>query len=197
MKITKDELYHMVLNPKVRCLSRPHIWHQYLKEAPSGSSFLEFGVWNGRSINYMADVRPDCWFYGFDSFEGLPENWTPNHPKGHFSTDLTKLTFKSNVSITKGWFNETIPKWKQEKPSMIAGIHVDCDLFSSTQTILNELEDFISSSKPLMLFDELFNYKEFLDGEFKAFIEFVNRTEMNFLVEATNLNHQQVLIRFI
>jgi len=80
---------------------------------------------------------------------------------------------------------------------MIAGIHVDCDLFSSTQTILNELEDFISSSKPLMLFDELFNYKEFLDGEFKAFIEFVNRTEMNFLVEATNLNHQQVLIRFI
>lgn len=196
MNLTKDELYHMVLSPKVRCLSRPHIWHHYLKEAPSSGSFLEFGVWNGRSINYMADVRPDCWFHGFDSFEGLPEKWTPSHPKGHFSTDLTKLTFKSNVSIRKGWFDATIPQWKQTMPPTIAGIHVDCDLFSSTQTILTGLEGVISNSKPLILFDEFFNYKEFLDGEFRAFIEFANRTGMDFSVEATNLNHQQVLIRF-
>lgn len=144
----------------------------------------------------MADVRPDCWFYGFDSFEGLPEDWNSSHGKGHFATDLTKLTFKSNVAIKKGWFNETLPKWKVSQASKIAGIHVDCDLFSSTKTILDELEGLIFQFKPSLLFDEFYNYREYLDGEFKSFIEFIKRTGLEFSVGATNLNHQQVLIQF-
>lgn len=197
MKTTTEALFHAVLNPKVRCLSRPHIWHHFLKEASSGDSFLEFGVWNGRSINYMADVRPDCLFHGFDSFEGLPEDWNPAHLKGHFATDVTKLSFKSNVAIKKGWFCDTVPPWIGNRSSRVAGLHIDCDIFSSTQTILNQFRGVICESKPLVLFDEFYNYREYQEGEFKAFMQFVNDSELEFEVGATNMNHQQVLIRFL
>ena len=33
---------------------------------------LEFGVFNGETINHMAKLRTDLNFTGFDSFEGLP-----------------------------------------------------------------------------------------------------------------------------
>ncbi|MEA2981509.1 MAG: hypothetical protein QOF09_3332, partial [Alphaproteobacteria bacterium] len=37
---------------------------------------LEFGVYKGDSINHFAGLSPDVTWYGFDSFEGLPEAWT-------------------------------------------------------------------------------------------------------------------------
>lgn len=192
--MTRDELYSRILNPKNRCLSRPHIWLHYLYGHEASSCFLEFGVWNGRSINYMADVRPDCSFHGFDSFDGLPERWDAAHDKGHFATDFTKLKFKSNVSIHRGWFNDTLPVFAETHKQKIAGIHIDCDLKSSTDQIFSSLSDIILKDKPLILFDELYNYDDFLNGEFAALLEFQAKTGIQFEVEATNLNHQQVLI---
>jgi hypothetical protein len=39
--------------------------------------YLEFGVFQGRSIGRMAErfPHPAARFVGFDSFEGLPEDW--------------------------------------------------------------------------------------------------------------------------
>ena len=39
---------------------------------------LEFGVFSGRTINHLSSEYPDLKFYGFDSFEGLPESWRSN-----------------------------------------------------------------------------------------------------------------------
>jgi hypothetical protein len=37
---------------------------------------LEFGVWSGRTIDLVADrVGPSRTVHGFDSFEGLPQEW--------------------------------------------------------------------------------------------------------------------------
>ena len=46
---------------------------------------LEFGVYKGDSINRFAGLSPDVIWYGFDSFEGLPEAWTLGAKKGAFS----------------------------------------------------------------------------------------------------------------
>jgi hypothetical protein len=37
--------------------------------------YLEFGVFTGGTIRYLARLRRDQTFHGFDSFEGLPEAW--------------------------------------------------------------------------------------------------------------------------
>jgi hypothetical protein len=36
---------------------------------------LEFGVRHGTSIRQLASLTPQNPIYGFDSFEGLPEDW--------------------------------------------------------------------------------------------------------------------------
>src|SRR5487761_512490 len=44
-----------------------------LKEAPADGLVLEFGVGNGASLRHLARGGGAC--HGFDSFEGLPEDW--------------------------------------------------------------------------------------------------------------------------
>jgi macrocin-O-methyltransferase TylF-like protien len=44
----------------------------------------EFGVWRGDSLRRLAALFSERTIYGFDSFEGLPEDWKPGFPQGHF-----------------------------------------------------------------------------------------------------------------
>lgn len=170
----------------------------YLSSVSDGAA-LEFGVWNGRSINYMADVRPKASFCGFDSFEGLPEAWIRGHPAGHFKTDISNIKWKDNVRLFVGLFSASIPEYKEsaEFSKKIEGIHIDCDLGSSTETVLEGLSDRILTDKPLILFDEFYNYQGYEDHEFKAFLKWVNQNEVKFSILARNTNHQQVLIKIL
>ena len=52
---------------------------------------LELGVYEGRSINFMAKLDPDWTYHGFDSFEGLPEEWS-----------LGRLTMKKRAFNMRG-----------------------------------------------------------------------------------------------
>src|SRR5262245_38435125 len=45
---------------------------------------LEFGVHEGESLQFIAN-RVDTYVYGFDSFEGLPEDRPPLRRRGMFS----------------------------------------------------------------------------------------------------------------
>ena len=59
--------------------------------------FLEFGVYNGSSINILSKLRPNKIFHGFDTFTGLPEDWDLGDKKikaGHFY--LEKMLFYNN-----------------------------------------------------------------------------------------------------
>ena len=46
---------------------------------------------------------------------------------------------KENVELHKGWFNESLPPFLEQHPGPVAFIHVDCDLYSSTKTLLDLL----------------------------------------------------------
>ena len=118
--------------------------------------YMEFGVFEGKSINYLASLNKKVTFHGFDSFEGLPEQWFMGHKvieKGHFAvSELPKVV--PNVVLHEGWFEDTIPVWKKDHKEHISFINIDCDLYKSTQTILSLLNDQIVSGT-LLRFDDL------------------------------------------
>src|SRR4051812_41038665 len=51
--------------------------------------YTEFGVFRGESMRYWSRLlsHSETNLHGFDSFEGLPENWNYQTPRGALSTD--------------------------------------------------------------------------------------------------------------
>lgn len=48
---------------------------------------LEFGVMGGQTLAILCDEFKERTVHGFDSFKGLPEAWTPESPRGTYSTE--------------------------------------------------------------------------------------------------------------
>lgn len=130
----------------------------------------EFGVFQARSLNYAASLEPHITWYGFDSFVGLPEDWKINDPGKAQQLYVKKERFKldkppevvSNVSLQIGWFEDTIPKFLESSKEPFALINIDCDLYSSTKTILDSLNDYIVPGT-ILRFDELCDWRYLLN----------------------------------
>lgn len=160
----------------------------HLLDAAELSSFfgysLEFGVYKGRTINCLSYAYPKEKFWGFDSFNGLPEPWYLSQdkasvtPKKWFALD--KVPEVSNtVKLEIGLFENTIPEWLECHSGLVSFIHVDCDLYSSTKTILTLLNDRIVEGT-VLVFDELINtpeneYGNWREGEWKALNEWCDQ----------------------
>ncbi len=152
----------------------------------------EFGVFSGSTINYIAS-KTNLPVYGFDSFQGLPERWRDGYGEGHFKlTDLPKVP--ANVELIKGWFNQTLPVFIKDHDGAIAFLHIDCDLYSSTTTILDSLKQRIHPGC-VIVFDEYFNYPGWEEGEYKAFQEFVRQTGLEYEYIGYNRFHEQVAVK--
>jgi hypothetical protein len=133
---------------------------------------LEFGVATGYSINRISKKLNNFDFYGFDSFEGLVEDWV--------GTDVKKKAFSqqgrlpkvhSNVTLIKGWFNETLPPFLSENDmSDVRLIHIDSDTYESATIVFKEIGPYLRSGL-FILFDELIGYPNWKNGEYKALIE--------------------------
>lgn len=127
------------------------------KYLPSWGLNIELGVYNGVTIGCLATARPELKFHGFDSFEGLPEDWDMGQKsvkKEAFDRKGELPEVPENVKLYKGWFNETLPPFLTEALSPISFLHVDCDIYSSTDYSLNLLNDRIVPGT-IIRFDEL------------------------------------------
>jgi hypothetical protein len=155
-----------------------------IKIRPPGH-VLEFGVFEGGSLRHIAHQVE--FIHGFDSFDGLPEDWTwhvtgPNdHPKGLFAIrDWRRLSWPANARIWPGWFSDTLPQWLAEVPGPIGLIHIDSDIYSSARTILFSLNDRIKAGT-VLVFDELYqgwqssgaDYTNWREHEWRALQEWL------------------------
>ncbi len=143
-------------------------------QAPADGLILEFGVFSGHSISRIANARPGHTIHGFDSFTGLPEFWRPGFDAGTFALDALPRV-PGNVTLHPGWFDRTLPAFLDAHPGPIAFLHVDCDLYSSTQTILAQLGGRLRPGT-VIAFDEYLNYPGWQQHEHKAWTEFVAST---------------------
>jgi hypothetical protein len=163
---------------------------------------LEFGVYKANTLNYLARLlskrSPSTTLWGFDSFEGLPSDWS-----GYI---ITKETFDlqgrlpkvaPNVKLIKGFFDVSIEEWikKEGEPTdPISILHVDSDLYESCKTILEKLEAYIKPGT-FILFDEYFNYPNWQNHEYLAFKEFCQSRGVEY--KYRGFYEQKVLVEII
>lgn len=173
-----------------------HCLNHFLnKEKNPQDLFLEFGVYKGGSINFCSNILPERKFYGFDSFEGLPSDWAGYAvKKGEFTLSKKLPEVNKNVELIDGWFEDTLPAFLKQHTSKIAFLHIDCDLYSSTKTILNNLGSRIEPGT-IIIFDEYFNYPNWQEHEYKAFQEFVK--DNNIKYEYIAFSHTQMALRIL
>ena len=94
--------------------------------------FYEFGVWRGEAFKYL--IKTFKKGYGFDTFEGIPEDWH-NEKAGTYSSDGNIPKIKGGKFIV-GKFEDTLLVFAKSRP-MASIINFDADLYSSTICALN------------------------------------------------------------
>ena len=158
--------------------------------APATGLAAEFGVYSGATLRRIAAQRPGA--HGFDSFEGLPEDWRGSYRQGAFAVD--RLPIVNDAVLHVGWFDDTLAPFLAEHQEPAAFLHLDADLYSSTATVLDAFEDRIVPGT-VLAFDEYFNYPGWEEHEHLAFTEFIERTGHAFDYLAYNSRGQQIAVR--
>lgn len=163
-----------------------------LAEVKLNGLYLEFGVASGASVNFIAQ-RTTQLVHGFDSFEGLPEDWISGRGRGHFTTSGKLPDVAHNVRLHRGLFHETLPQFAAEHTESIAFMDVTSDLCSSARTILDILGDRVIGGT-VIRFGEYFNYPGWKLGEYKAFQEFVARRKLKYRYIGYNRRNYSVAL---
>lgn len=167
---------HMLLVQSAR--DRYDLLSRAIASVEVAGSFAEFGVHKARSLNFIA-ARTDRPVYGFDSFKGLPEDYMDGYPKGMFKV-ATLPKVRKNVTLVKGWYEDTLGPFLEDHDEQLAFLHIDCDLYSSTKAVFYHLGKRLVAGT-VIVFDEFFNYPNWKnDGEYKAFMEFVENNNVEF-----------------
>ena len=137
--------------------------------------FLEFGVYKGDSINLFGNFlsQHSREIYGFDSFEGLEEEWNMNdyNPIGRFSLNKKNPKVLKNVPLIKGKVQSTLENFlKDKKDKKIIFVHMDMDTYIPTKYALNKIKPFLQKGS-VILFDEFYGFPNWQHHEYKAFSE--------------------------
>ncbi len=148
-----------------RCDLYRHIDREIVAGGPV--DYLEFGVYRGDAIRFWSEMNrhPGSRFFGFDTFEGLPEEWkffTEAIPAGAWETggkppELGDL----RVTFIKGIFQETLPGFLNTfTPANRLVVNCDADLYTSTLYLLATLNHLLADGTTV-IFDEFSTVHEF------------------------------------
>ena len=147
--------------------------------------FFEFGVYTGDSINLFAKLlsHHGLEIYGFDSFEGLEEDWVSNefYPAGTFTLNKKIPKVLKNVKIVKGKVQNTLENFlKDETNKKIIFTHMDMDTYGATKYTLNKIKPFLIKGS-VILFDNFYNFPNWQQHEYKAFTEELNEKKFKYI----------------
>ena len=156
--------------------------------APKNGLLLEFGVYKGKSINFMASVldrlEDERLIYGFDSFEGFSEEWSGvdrRYQKKHFDQSGKLPAVNARVRLVPGFIEDTLPSFVADVGNdAIAFVHIDTDTYTPAFTILSQLQGkFVAGT--IVLFDEYCGYPNWRSHEHAALTEVVERDRYEFI----------------
>jgi hypothetical protein len=153
--------------------------------------YLEFGVHTGESANFFSKKIKKL--YGFDSFEGLREDWYGTEKyKGVFNLNKKIPSLENNVIPVVGWVQDTLNDFLKTHNPKIIFLHLDFDTYPSTKYTLEKIKPYLDKNA-VIIFDDMFNFAGWKEGEYKALNEVFNETEYDF--KAFNFSGKQVVIQ--
>lgn len=164
-------------------------------QIPEQGLILEFGVRFGYSTSHLAKLFPQRTIFGFDSFQGLPEAWH-HEMAGSYSTQGKIPKLAKNIKLIAGWFNETLPDFKKDHSEPIAFINIDCDLYSSTKLVFEELNTQIIPGT-IIVFDEYIGNINWREDEFKAFQEWTKKYHVTYRYLTSSFYTKQVSVQIM
>jgi hypothetical protein len=195
-KNTKVNGYNDWYQGKWNYERRYNLYNALIESEKAGSlpiDYFEFGVCGGTSFKWWLEHNTNAGsrFYGFDTFEGLPENFGP-FGKGQMAVALESLNITDpRASFYKGLFQDTlVPFLEQYKSDRKKLIHMDADLFSATIFSLSQLYRYLNEGD-VILFDEFAVPKH----EFMAFKIFTESFYVKYEVIAAANNYLFVAIK--
>jgi tetratricopeptide (TPR) repeat protein len=154
--------------------------------------FYEFGVWRGEAFRYL--IKTFKKGYGFDTFEGIPEDWH-NEKVGTYTSDGNVPKINGGKFIV-GKFEDTLPAFFAESRPMASIINFDADLYSSTICALNFAKPVIDQHT-ILIFDEFIINKNWEQDEYKALEEFCSNNDYTYEVLAISFFTKQVAVKLI
>ena len=166
-----------------------------LAQTAGSGLVLEFGVFTGRSIGVIAEATRGK-VHGFDSFRGLPEDWIDGEAAGSYDSQGQLPDVPDTVELHVGLFDETLPSFLREHSEPANFVHLDCDLYASTRTVLDALDRRLIPGT-ILVFDEYFAYARWRDHEFKAFQEYVERSGKSYEYLAFGVFTRQAAVRLL
>ena len=132
--------------------------------------------------------------YGFDTFEGLPEDWH-DEKAGTYSSDGNVPKIKGGEFIV-GKFEDTLPDFFAKTRPIASIINLDADLYSSTICALNFAKSVIDQHT-ILIFDEFIMNKYWEQDEYKALEEFCSNNDYTYEVLAISFVTKQAAVKII
>jgi hypothetical protein len=202
-----------------RCRIRRHTLLQEASQLPRprpqdrDELLFDLGVWIGWSTRLASDVSERT-VYGFDTFEGLVEDWQIDDQmlikRGTFSLseplaqrfirdtgvtmqDGVPAALGREVEFVKGSTYDTLVPFLADRPGApIRLFHMDLDTYESCLHALETCKDrFIEGS--ILVFDEYL----VTNGEMLAFYEFQNRYELEWRYRAWGLEMWEMNVEMV
>lgn len=163
----------------------------YLTENGISGDYLEFGCYSGATFGaayrYARRAGHPARFWAFDSFEGLPSSDDPRdrHPlwrAGNFAAPVEQFVDHcamrgipaDRMEVVKGYYSDTLSlasPFHGRLPTDIALAYVDCDLYTSTRSVLDFLAPRLKHGMVLAFDDYFCLSSQAIAGERLAFLE--------------------------
>lgn len=167
----------------------------FVRFSDVAGDYLEFGVFKGASLVNAWEVasrygQNEMRFHVFDSFSGLPDpslsdvDQDGEFAKGEFSYDRADFERNlrraavdfSRLTITEGFYDVTLQRPPSELGIKTAAIvWIDCDLYSSTVSVLDFVTNLLVDGS-VLIFDDWHCFHSRPDrGEQRACAEWLER----------------------
>ena len=173
--------------------------HEMLDQICQGSlpdgSFAEFGVFTGAVTRLLRPRFPNRPYHAFDSFKGVPESMGLAIRAGDFSLGGAIPDLPPDTTVHAGWFDDTVPAFRRNHSDKLAFVYVDCDLYASVKTVLDNLHDrFVPGA--IIAFDDWYNFPNWEQHSYKALNELIERTGARFTPIGITVREHAVAFRY-